>query len=107
VIRDHGILSSVSHYTNGDFTGSDTYTLDASNVLENISNIMYSNILSGGLKVYTNASKLVSGTSGYNVSTKKTSSETDTYQFDTENRVSVWIVNNNQPYFHKYLLTWY
>jgi len=107
IIRQNGILSSVNYYTNGDITGTSLYSLDANNVLITTTQMTYTNISSGGLYIYSNASKLKSGGTYFNVSTAKTSVETDTYQFDAANRVAVWTINNNQPYFQKYLLSYY
>jgi hypothetical protein len=103
----HGILSSVFYYTNGNITGSNLYTLDANNVLQSTTQITYTNIPVGGLNVYFNSSVLQSGSTHFDVASGKTSVGTNTYQLDTTNRVTVWTINNGQPYSQKYLFTWY
>jgi len=107
IVRQNGKLSSIAYYTNGNMTGSNLYSLDTNNVLITTAQMTYTNISSGGLYVYSNASKLKSGGTFFNVSSGTTSFETDTYQIDAANRVTVWTINENQPYFQKYLLTWY
>jgi hypothetical protein len=107
ILRQNGILSSISYYTDGNVTGINLYSLDTSNVWITKTQLTYSNISSGGLYVFSNASKLKSGGTFFNVSTGISSVETDSYQFDAANRVTVWTVNDHQPYFQKYLLSWY
>jgi hypothetical protein len=102
-----GMRSSIGYYTNGNLTEYDLYTLDASNVLESTNHIIYTQIPVGGLNVYIGNSTLQSGSTIFNISSGTTSVETDSYQMDTANRVTQWTINNNQPYFHKYLFTYY
>lgn len=107
IIRYNNILSSVSYYTNGNMTGSDLYTLDATNALEYTNQITYTNIPVGGLHVYFSASYLTSEVTTFDVSKGTTGIQKDSYKLDSANRVVQWIVNENQPYFQKYVLTYY
>jgi hypothetical protein len=107
IIRDDGILSSIGYYTNGNMSEYDLYTLDANNVLEITNHITYTNIPVGGLNVYFSGTTLRSGSTVFRIDSGTSAVETDSYQLDAANRVTLWIVNNNQPDFKKYLLTWY
>ncbi len=107
ILRQNGIRSSVAFYTNENVTGTKVYSLDANNVLISATQMVYTNISSGGLYIYSGASALKSGGTFFNVSTGVTAVETDSYQFDAANRVTVWTINENQPYYQKYLVTWY
>ncbi len=107
MVRQDGIRSSVAFYTSENVTGTKLYSLDANNVLISTTQMVYTDISSGGLYIYSGASALKSGGTFFNVSTGVTAVETDSYQFDAANRVAVWTINDHQPYFQKYLVTWY
>ena len=103
----HGMRSSVGHYTNGNMTEYDLYTLDANNVLEITNKITYTNIPVGGLHVIVGSSKLKLGSTVFRIDSGTTSVETNAYQLDAANRVTIWTVNDHQPDFQKYLLSYY
>jgi hypothetical protein len=103
----NAMLSSVSYYTNGNMTRNDLYTLDAANALEYTNQITYTNIPVGGLHVYFSASYLTSAVTVFDVSKGTTGVQKDSYKLDSVNRVVQWIINENQPYVQKYVLTYY
>jgi hypothetical protein len=103
----NGGLSSINYYKMGNLTGSNVYTLDNNHTLEMTYQYTYTNIPVGGLNVYIDQSYLSSGTTVIKTPSGTTSVETNVYQMDEANRVTVWTVNYNQPYSHKYLFIWY
>ena len=103
----YGKRSSVGYYTNGNMTKYDLYTLDANNVLEITNHITYTDIPVGGLNVIVGSSKLKLGSTVFRIDSGTTSVETNSYQLDAANRVTLWSVNENQPDFQKYLLSYY
>jgi hypothetical protein len=107
IFRWYGRLSNIYHYTNGNMTENDFYTLDANSVLEAINKITYTDIPVGGLRVCVGTSKLKLGSSLVYFDRNASYVETNTYQMDAANRVAVWLVDEHQDDFHKYLFSYY
>jgi hypothetical protein len=101
----NGLLNLISYYSNGNHTGDKWYYLNGSQ--GGAAQYSYSNIPVGGLNVLLGGSLLPSGTLGYLISTNTTNTETDSWQFDSANRVSVRLINTNGHNTQKWVFTYY
>jgi hypothetical protein len=107
IFRWYGRLSNIYHYTDGNMTENDAYTLDANSVLEMTNKIAYTDIPVGGLRVCVGTSKLRLGSNLVYFDRNASFVETNSYQMDAANRVTVWLVDEHQSDFHKYLFSYY
>jgi hypothetical protein len=103
----YGTLSNVYHYTDGNMTEYDAYELGSNRVLELTNKITYTDIPVGGLRVCVGTSKLKLGSNLVYFDRNTSYVETNTYQMDAANRVVVWLVNEHQDDFIKYLFSYY
>jgi hypothetical protein len=103
--NSNGLLWLINYYSNGNETGVKWYDLVGSP--GGTVQYSYSNIPVGGLNVLFAGSLLPSGYVSYQIYANTTETETDSWQFDSANRVSIRLMNTNGHTSQKWVFTFY